>query len=57
MIGFACEVAANTARTDVPGRIAAALHEDAVRSMAESGAAGTQPGAELVTPTDAPAPA
>jgi glycerol-3-phosphate acyltransferase PlsX len=27
MIGYACEVAARTARTDVPGRIAAALRE------------------------------
>jgi glycerol-3-phosphate acyltransferase PlsX len=32
MIGFACEVAANTARTGVPGLIAAALREDAARA-------------------------
>jgi fatty acid/phospholipid biosynthesis enzyme len=31
MIGFACEVAANTARTGVPGLIADALREDALR--------------------------
>ncbi len=34
MIGFACEVAANTARTGVPALIADALREDARRSAA-----------------------
>jgi hypothetical protein len=31
MVGFACEVAANTARTGVPALIAEALREDAAR--------------------------
>ena len=35
MIGFACEVAANTARTGVPALIADALREDAARRRAE----------------------
>ena len=35
MIGFACEVAANTARTGVPALIAEALQEDAARRPAE----------------------
>ncbi len=39
MIGFACDVAARTARTDVPGLIAAALAEDAARV----GGVGTTP--------------
>ena len=50
MVGFACEVAANTARTGVPGLIAEALREDALRSApAPSGegmaaaAAATEP--------------
>jgi glycerol-3-phosphate acyltransferase PlsX len=34
MVGFACEVAANTARTGVPGLIADALREDAARTAA-----------------------
>jgi glycerol-3-phosphate acyltransferase PlsX len=34
MVGFACEVAANTARTGVPGLIAQALREDAARTAA-----------------------
>src|SRR5215213_1771241 len=34
MVGFACAVAADTARTDVPGRIAEALREDAARAAA-----------------------
>jgi glycerol-3-phosphate acyltransferase PlsX len=36
MIGFACAVAADTARTHVPDRIAAALREDAARGAAEA---------------------
>ena len=34
MVGFACEVAANTARTGVPALIADALREDADRAAA-----------------------
>jgi hypothetical protein len=34
MIGFACEVAATTARTRVPALIAEALREDAARIAA-----------------------
>jgi glycerol-3-phosphate acyltransferase PlsX len=41
MVGFACAVAANTARTDVPGRIAAALREDAARLAASEAARAT----------------
>ena len=46
MVGFACAVAANTARTNVPGLIADALREDALRvaGLAGAGAAGA-PGA------------
>ena len=40
MIGFACAVAAETARTDVPGRIAEALREDSLRVAAVSQLAG-----------------
>jgi glycerol-3-phosphate acyltransferase PlsX len=39
MVGFACEVAANTARTGVPGLIAQALREDAARTAAAGDAA------------------
>lgn len=35
MVGFACEVAAQTARTQVPALIADALREDAARAAAE----------------------
>ena len=42
MVGFACEVAANTARTGVPALIANALREDADRAVAsESEGAAT----------------
>jgi glycerol-3-phosphate acyltransferase PlsX len=42
MVGFACEVAANTARTGVPALIADALREDAAGAIfAESGGAET----------------
>jgi glycerol-3-phosphate acyltransferase PlsX len=37
MVGFACEVAANTARTGVPARIAEALREDAARTATVDG--------------------
>jgi glycerol-3-phosphate acyltransferase PlsX len=40
MIGFACAVAADTARADVPGRIAAALREDAARLAVSEGSPG-----------------
>ena len=61
MIGFACEVAANTARTDVPGRIAAALAEDAARTRA-AGSGEAARDAEIAPagagePADAGAPA
>ena len=36
MIGFACDVAATTARTGVPALIAEALREDAARIAAEA---------------------
>jgi glycerol-3-phosphate acyltransferase PlsX len=52
MVGYACEVAANTARTDVPGRIAAALAEDAARAAAAPDEGEPTPGAEM-TPVDA----
>ena len=48
MVGFACDVAARTARTDVPALIAAALREDALRSAAD-GAPGPGPSAERAT--------
>jgi hypothetical protein len=38
MVGFACAVAADTARTGVPELIAAALREDAARVHAEPAA-------------------
>lgn len=45
MVGFACEVAANTARTGVPALIAEALREDAARAAANPAAAAeTDPG-------------
>ena len=45
MVGFACEVAANTARTGVPALIAEALREDAARvaAGASAAAAGVDP--------------
>jgi glycerol-3-phosphate acyltransferase PlsX len=39
MVGYACAVAADTARTDVPGLIAEALREDAARVRAAASAA------------------
>jgi glycerol-3-phosphate acyltransferase PlsX len=39
MVGFACEVAARTARTGVPALIAEALREDAARLAADAAAA------------------
>ncbi len=41
MVGFACAVAAETARTNVPGLIADALREDAVRLAAIAEPAGS----------------
>jgi glycerol-3-phosphate acyltransferase PlsX len=45
MVGFACDVAARTAREDVPGLIARALAEDAVRARASGPASGADAGA------------
>src|SRR5262245_21165292 len=46
MVGFACAVAADTARTNVPGLIAEALREDAARAAdAAPAAAGVTSGA------------
>jgi glycerol-3-phosphate acyltransferase PlsX len=52
MIGFGCAVAADTARTDVPGLIAAALQEDATRGAATR-AATSAPGAEAGSEVEA----
>jgi glycerol-3-phosphate acyltransferase PlsX len=45
MIGFACEVAANTARTGVPQLIADALREDAARIASAAPGVGADPDA------------
>lgn len=45
MVGFACEVAANTARTGVPALIAEALREDAARVAAGASVAAEVTGA------------
>lgn len=50
MIGFACEVAANTARTGVPALIADALREDAMRA---ADSVDETSGAEAATPDGA----
>ncbi len=55
MVGFACEVAAKTARTDVPALIAAALREDALRAVPEGalrGVADADAGDGLAVPGD-----
>jgi phosphate acyltransferase len=59
MVGFACEVAANTARTGVPALIAEALREDAARAAAaEPATAITEPAAtESAAPLVQAAPA
>jgi glycerol-3-phosphate acyltransferase PlsX len=64
MVGFACEVAANTARTGVPGLIAEALREDSERTTAVasgpaavasgSGGAGSLPAASGGTGSEPP---
>ena len=51
MVGFACAVAADTARTNVPGLIADALREDALRVASLPGsAAGSDAGAATTEP-------
>ena len=43
MVGFACDVAARTARTNVPALIAAALAEDAAKVVAAGGSVAPNP--------------
>jgi hypothetical protein len=58
MVGFACAVAADTARTGVPRLIADALREDALRVAVAGPAASTpETGAAIAAaPTVAPEP-
>jgi glycerol-3-phosphate acyltransferase PlsX len=53
MIGFACAVAAQTARTGVPALIAEALRADAARADAAGLAAGRAETGSAVDPEDA----
>ena len=52
MVGFACAVAADTARTNVPGLIAEALREDAAR-IAAAASAGAAADSGSATPAGA----
>jgi len=54
MIGFACAVAAETARTGVPALIAGALREDAARADAAGVGAGRAAAESVLDPEDAP---
>lgn len=53
MIGYACSVAAETARTNVPGLIADALREDATRRAAPIQPAGTPDAAAIEAAAEA----
>ena len=54
MVGFACAVAAETARTNVPGLIADALREDAVRVAAITEPAGSDGSPATIEPAATP---
>ncbi len=54
MIGFACAVAAETARTGVPALIAGALREDAAKTAAESASAGDAGSPSVLDPEAVP---